>query len=152
MSRRAVMVGAMCAALVLPAVWVAVPLPRGLLERDTPSLSVEDRFGRLLRTTRASDGSRGGWLSLAEMDADVVAAFLGVEDQRFHRHYGADARAAARAAWWNLRAGRIVSGGSTITMQLARMLSPMPRTWSGKARQALWAFRLERHLGKDAIL
>jgi penicillin-binding protein 1C len=134
------------------AAWVARPLPHRMLDADTPSLTLEDRFGRVLRTTRAADGSRGGWLSLAEMDADLVAAFLAAEDRRFDRHHGVDPRAAVRAAWSNLRAGRIVSGGSTITMQLARMLRPTPRTWGGKAMQALWALRLERHLAKDAIL
>jgi penicillin-binding protein 1C len=140
------------AALGLGAAWVTRPLPPGLLDGDTPSLILEDRLGRVLRTTRATDGSRGGWLPLAEMDADLVAAFLAAEDRRFHQHHGVDARAAARAAGSNLRAGRIVSGGSTITMQVARMVRPMPRSWSGKARQALWALRLERRLGKPAIL
>jgi penicillin-binding protein 1C len=140
------------AALGSGAMWVSRPLPHGMLDAAAPSLTLEDRFGRVLRTTRASDGSRGGWLPLAEVDPDLVAAFLAAEDRRFHRHHGVDLRAAARAARDNLRAGRIVSGGSTITMQVARMLRPMPRTWSGKVRQALWAVRLERHLGKHAIL
>jgi penicillin-binding protein 1C len=153
-ARRLAMVGAIvsAAALGFTAAWIARPLPPGMLSGDTASLTLEDRFGRLLRTTRAADGSRGGWLPLAEMDADLVAAFLAAEDRRFHRHHGVDARAAARAAWSNLRARRIVSGGSTVTMQLARMLRPVPRTWGGKARQALWAIRLERQLGKHAVL
>jgi penicillin-binding protein 1C len=86
------------------------------------------------------------------MDPDVIAAFLAVEDQRFYGHPGVDARAVARALRSNLRAGRVVSGGSTITMQLARALHPTARSWSGKLRQALWALRLERHLSKQAIL
>jgi len=134
------------------ALWIARPLPPRMLHAGAPSLTLEDRFGQVLRTTRAADGSRGGWLPLAEMDPDLVAALLAVEDHRFHRHHGVDLRAAARAAWSNLRAGRIVSGGSTITMQLARMLAPTPRTWNGKVRQALWALRLERHRGKQEIL
>ena len=139
-------------AIGLGAAWVSRPLPHDLLEIGAPAITLEDRFGRVLRTTRTPDGSRGGWLPLDEMDADLVAAFHAAEDHRFHRHAGVDLRAALRAAWSNLRAGRVVSGGSTITMQVARMLRPLPRTWSGKARQALWAWRLERHLGKHAIL
>src|SRR5687768_5202879 len=133
-------------------VWLSRPLPAGTLDPDAQAVTLEDRFGRELRTTRAPDGSRGGWLGLAEMDADLIAAFVAAEDHRFYRHGGVDPRAVARAAWTNLRTGRIVSGGSTITMQVARMLRPGSRSWTGKAGQALWALRLEWHLGKQAIL
>jgi penicillin-binding protein 1C len=153
MRRRAIVAGAALAAVVGGAtVWVARPLPGDLLEPAGRVVTLEDRFGRELRTTRAPDGSRGGWVRLEEIDADVIAAFVAVEDHRFYRHWGVDPRSVARAAWANLRAGRVVSGGSTITMQLARMLRPTSRTWVGKARQALWAIRLERQLGKQAIL
>ena len=97
-------------------------------------------------------GSRRRWTALSEMDPDLVAAFLAAEDRRFYRHPGVDPRAVVRAAWSNLRARAIVSGGSTISMQLARMLRPAPRTWVGKARQVAWALRLERHLDKQTIL
>jgi len=132
--------------------WVSRPLPMGMLDAGSQAVTLEDRFGRELRTTRSPDGSRGGWLGLAEMDADLIAAFLASEDHRFYRHGGVDPRAVARAAWTNLRTGRVVSGGSTITMQVARMLRPTARSWTGKAGQALWALRLERHLDKQAIL
>ena len=134
------------------AIWVTRPLPAGLLDAPTQGVTLEDRSGRELRTTRSADGSRGGWLRLDDMDPDLIAAFVAAEDHRFYRHGGVDLRAAARAAWTNLRVRRIVSGGSTITMQVARMLRPTPRTWLGKTRQALWAVRLERHLGKQTIL
>jgi penicillin-binding protein 1C len=133
-------------------VWLSRPLPPDLLDAAAPSVTLQDRYGRELRTTRTGDGARGGWLALEAMDADLLAAFLSAEDHRFHRHRGVDLRALARAAWANLRSGRVVSGGSTITMQVARMLRPTPRTLGGKVRQALWALRLERHLGKQAIL
>jgi penicillin-binding protein 1C len=132
--------------------WVSRPLPVGTLDAGAQAVTLEDRFGRELRTTRAPDGSRGGWLGLADMDADLIAAVVAAEDHRFYLHGGVDPRAVARAAWTNLRAGRIVSGGSTITMQVARMLRPTARSWTGKAGQVLWALRLERHLGKQAIL
>ena len=137
-ARRAAILAGVVVALVigLAAVWLARPLPPGMLDRGTPSLTLEDRFGRVLRTTRSSDGMRGGWLPLAEMDADLVAAFLAAEDRRFHRHRGVDFRAVGRAARSNQRAGRNVSGGSTITMQVARMLRPVPRTRSGNASQS----------------
>ena len=132
--------------------WVARPLPAGVVAHDTRVVTLVDRFGGELRTTRTADGSRGGWWPLADMDPDLIAAFVAAEDRRFYRHPGVDLRAIGRTAWTNLRAGRVVSGGSTITMQVARMLRPGARGWSGKARQALWALRLERHIGKQAIL
>ena len=98
-------------------------------------------------TARWPDGYRS-----TEMDPDLIAAFLALEDRRFQSHGGVDLRAVARATRANLAAGRVVSGASTITMQLARILRPFPRTWAGKVRQALWAIRLERHLDKATIL
>ncbi|HEX7088574.1 MAG TPA: transglycosylase domain-containing protein, partial [Longimicrobiales bacterium] len=133
--------------------WILWPLPEDVARpAPVPGLVLEDRYGRVLRTTRAPDGSRGGWLPLAEMDPELIRAFIAAEDHRFFDHHGVDLRAAARAARDNLAARRIVAGGSTITMQLARMLRPIPRTWLGKARQALWALRIEAHLDKAAIL
>ncbi len=152
----AVPAATLAAVLVLAAagslVWLSRALPAGLLDTGMPVVTLEDRFGRELRTTRTLDGSRGGWLPLDRMDADLIAAFLAAEDHRFHRHSGVDLRALARAGWTNLKSGQVVSGGSTITMQLARMLRPSPRTLLGKSRQMLWALRLERHLTKPAIL
>ena len=66
------------------------------------------------------------------MDPDLLAAFLAVEDRRFYRHPGVDPRALARAALADLRARRIVAGGSTITMQLARLLRPVRPDLAGE--------------------
>jgi penicillin-binding protein 1C len=133
--------------------WVAWPLPPGLIDRAArPAVEITDRHGLPLRTARGSDGSRARWLPLAEMDADLIAAFLALEDRRFYGHRGVDARAVARAVRANAGAGRVVSGASTITMQLARLLRPVPRSWSGKLRQTLWAVRLEQHLDKATVL
>jgi penicillin-binding protein 1C len=145
--------GLACAAAAVGALWVRRPLPTGLLQSGLePGVVLRDRFGRALRDARAADGSRRRWVPLDRIDPDLLAAFLATEDRRFYRHTGVDLVAALRAARANFRAGRIVSGGSTITMQLARILRPAPRTWSGKAVQVLWALRLERHLDKQTIL
>ena len=83
----------------------------------------------------------------------LVAMLLAVEDRRFERHAGIDVRAVARAAWRNLRAGRIVEGGSTVSQQLARtLLADSRRTWSRKLDEALAAGLLERRLGKRGVL
>ncbi|HEU4587258.1 MAG TPA: transglycosylase domain-containing protein, partial [Gemmatimonadales bacterium] len=135
------------------AAWIAWPLPPALLApAHRTAVTLTDRHGLPLRSTRAADGSLARWVPLAEMDPDLIAAFLAAEDRRFYEHGALDPRAVARAAWANLRAGRVVSGASTITMQLARLVHPSPRTWPGKVEQALWALRLEHHLGKQAIL
>jgi penicillin-binding protein 1C len=134
------------------ALWLSDPLPADLLRAPATGLVLLDRAGLPLRSTRAADGALRRWVPLAEMDPDLLAAFLAVEDRRFYRHPGVDPRALARAALADLRARRIVAGGSTITMQLARLVRPVPRTWWGKASQMLWALRLERQLSKQAIL
>ncbi len=143
---------AAAAAALAAAGWTAWPLPAGLASPGpVPSVEVQDRGGLPLRVTRAPDGSRGGWTPLPEVDPRLVQAFLAAEDHRFFSHPGVDARAVARAARDNLRGGRR-AGASTLTMQTVRLLRPLPRSWAGKPRQALWALRLEAHLPKHAIL
>ena len=135
------------------AVWLARPIPTALLAPDaTLGLTIEDRSGITLRSTRAADGSDSRWVAYDRIDPDLINAFVAVEDKRFWDHPGIDALAGARALRANLRAGRTVSGASTITMQLARLLHPAARSWSGKLSQAAWALRLEAHLPKQQIM
>ncbi|PYO37925.1 MAG: penicillin-binding protein 1C, partial [Gemmatimonadetes bacterium] len=133
--------------------WIAAPLPAGLRDPGpVPSVTLDDRNGQVLRTTRSSEGSRGGWIPLAELDPKILQAFLAVEDHRFYAHHGVDVRGLARAVRDNVRAGHVVSGGSTLTMQLVRLLRGTPRTLPGKLGQMLWAWRLDAHLDKATIL
>jgi penicillin-binding protein 1C len=135
------------------ALWVATPLPPELAAPGPiPSLTLLDRSGLLLRTTRAPDGTRGGFIPLGEIDPKVLQAFLAMEDRRFYDHGGVEFRALARALRDDLRARRVIAGGSTITMQLARLLRGTPRSAGGKLSQILWAWRLEAHLDKQRIL
>ena len=137
---------------VMLATWIARPLPPDVASPGpVASLELRDRHGIVLRTTRAENGSRGGWIEYADIDPGIIQAFLAAEDRRFFDHHGVDPRAALRAARDNLRARRIVSGASTLTMQAARLLRPAARDWAGKATQALWALRLEAHLDKQQI-
>jgi penicillin-binding protein 1C len=107
----------------MAAAWIAMPLPRELAEpQPVASVTLLDRYGLPLRTTRSAQGERGGWLSIDQIDADVLRAFVAAEDQRFYDHHGIDLRAVARAARDNIAHARVVSGGSTITMQTARLL------------------------------
>ena len=147
--------GTFTAVLLGTAAWIALPLPRGMLTPPAvASLTLEDRNGIVLRGTRTDAGALQRWVSLGDIDPDVLAAFLAGEDHRFYQHHGVDVRAVARAFGQNLRARHVRSGASTITMQLARILrsSGERRTIAGKVQQALWALRLEAHLTKQAIL
>jgi penicillin-binding protein 1C len=135
------------------AVWIATPIPLPLLApAREQSLTLTDRHGVVLRSTRAGDGSLAAWVPLERIDPDLLAAFIELEDRRFFRHHGVDIGAVGRAVFDNLRHGRTVSGASTLTMQLARLLVSVDRSWIGKLRQSLWALRLEAHLSKPEIL
>src|SRR5688500_4422831 len=90
---------------------------------------------------------------LSSVSKHMVDAVLAVEDRRFFSHYGIDPIRIAGAAWRNLRAGRIVEGGSTITQQLARAAQLSPeRTYNRKIREILLAGRLEERYTKSQIL
>jgi penicillin-binding protein 1C len=127
------------------------PLPLPNLDQDAATV-VLARNGEPLR---AFADARGVWrypVTLDEVPSDYLQALLHYEDRRFRYHLGVDPLALLRAAGQALRHGRIVSGGSTLTMQVARLIDPTPRNLTGKLRQALRALQLEWHLDKDAIL
>lgn len=131
--------------------WIdATPLPD--LEVVT-SPQILDREGRLLRAFAVADGRWRLPVTLDAVDPRYLARLQVIEDRRFRDHAGVDPLALARAAWQWLRYGRIVSGGSTITMQLARLLDGRStRDLAGKLHQMRLALALERRLDKDAIL
>ncbi|HEY5145975.1 MAG TPA: transglycosylase domain-containing protein, partial [Polyangiaceae bacterium] len=140
--------GAAVAAAVL-----STPLPGELKECTSGgSVVVADRDGRPLREVRAEDGTRARWALLRDVPAVTTRAILAAEDARFFAHVGVDPLAIARAAALDLWNRRVVSGGSTLTMQLARILHPHPRTLRGKLGEMVLALRIERSLSKDEIL
>ncbi|MHA7869185.1 MAG: penicillin-binding protein 1C [Salipiger thiooxidans] len=117
------------------------------------SPEIRDRDGRLLRAYTVSDGRWRMALSLDQVDPLFFDMLIAYEDRRFPDHPGVDAIATARAVWQGLRAGRIVSGASTLTMQVARLLEEgTTGAWSGKLRQVRLALALERRLSKPQIL
>ena len=91
-------------------------------------------------------------VELKKVDPNYVKALLRFEDKRFFHHPGIDPFALARAALLNFRRDRIVSGGSTITMQLVRILEPRPRTYRSKIIECLAALQLETRMSKPQIL
>jgi len=134
-------------------VFAALPLPAGLLDyRAIASVRVTDREGRLLRELLSRSDGRAVPVKAEEIPPWVRQAFIAAEDRGFEGHLGVSPRAILRAVWQNLRAGRVVAGGSTLTQQLARNLVPRTRTVLGKGYEALWALRLEAHLSKREVL
>src|SRR5690606_39060290 len=97
-------------------------------------------------------GKRRERVRLEQVSPDLPQALLATEDRRFHFHPGVDPLAIARALGQALRHGRLVSGGSTLTQQLARAVVARPRTVAGKLREAVIALRIEASLDKQRIL
>ncbi|HFY3158327.1 TPA: peptidoglycan glycosyltransferase PbpC [Salmonella enterica subsp. enterica serovar Typhimurium] len=89
---------------------------------------------------------------IEEVSPRYLEALINYEDRWFWRHPGVNPFSVARAAWQDLTAGRVISGGSTLTMQVARLLDPHSRTFGGKIRQLWRALQLEWHLSKRDIL
>ena len=117
----------------------------------------------MARVVLAQDGTplwrfadhNGVWrypIRIDQVSSYYIEALLGYEDRWFYQHLGINPLSIARAAWQNLRDGQVVSGGSTLSMQVARLLDPHPRTLRGKLRQVWRTAQLEWHLSKDEIL
>lgn len=117
------------------------------------SVEVLDRNGDLLRAYTVADGRWRMASTLDAVDPGYVSMLLRYEDKRFYEHAGVDPVAMLRGLGQALWHGRIVSGGSTLTMQVARLLEDgSTGTWDGKLRQIRLALALERVLSKDDIL
>jgi penicillin-binding protein 1C len=117
----------------------------------------------LARVVLAEDGTplwrfadaNGVWrypVQTSEVSPYYLDALLTYEDRWFYQHPGVNPLALGRAAWQNLSGGRVLSGGSTLSMQVARLLDPHPRTLLGKLRQLWRTAQLEWHLSKEQIL
>ncbi len=141
---------AVTAALTL---WIITLGPAPLGEGLAFSTTVVDRDGRLLRPYATNEGR---WRLPARadgVDPRFLELLIACEDKRFRAHSGVDPLALLRAAGQMLRHGRIVSGASTLTMQVARLLEPRAeRSLTAKLRQMVRAIEIERQLTKDEIL
>lgn len=126
------------------------PLP--LHQLDAGATLVVARDGSPLRAFAGRDGVWRYPTTPEAVSSLYLQALLGYEDRWFWRHPGVNPAALSRAALQSLTSGRIVSGGSTLTMQVARLVDPVPRTLGGKLRQMLRALQLEWHLDKRQIL
>jgi len=136
--------------LLLLALDLAFPPP--LPDTSGGASLVVARDGRPLRAFADAGGVWRHPVAIEQVSPRYLEALIGYEDRRFRWHPGVDPIALLRAAGQALWHGRVVSGGSTLSMQVARILEPHARTPMGKLRQALRALQLERRLSKDEIL
>src|SRR5665213_2737060 len=136
------------------AAWVVSLGPLPLAQARQVSTTIVDRNGKLLRAYAMADGR---WRLPVDaktgVDPNYLRLLLAYEDKRFYSHDGVDLLALSRAALQLVTRGHIVSGGSTITMQLARLMEPRrERSVYAKMHQIVRAIELERQLSKDQIL
>jgi penicillin-binding protein 1C len=154
--RRVVAVSAAVGASLIGAfvLWVVSLPPLPLAQARQVSTTIVDRNGKLLRAYAMADGR---WRLQVDARKDVDPTYLKLllayEDQRFRAHHGVDPLALGRAALQLISRGHIVSGGSTITMQLARLMEPRrERSVYAKLQQIVRAIEIEHELSKDQIL
>ena len=125
------------------------PLP---LKEVNPARVVVDEKGTPLWRFADSDGIWRYPVTIEDVSPRYLEALIQYEDRWFWDHPGVNPFSVLRAAWQDLSSGKVVSGGSTLTMQVARLLDPHPRTFGGKVRQLWRAMQLEWHLSKREIL
>jgi 1A family penicillin-binding protein len=140
--------------------WLVVdlPSPDRLYERTAaPSTRIYDRNGRLLYEILDPHGGSHTPVPLSAIPRACVEATIATEDASFYQNPGVDVWAIMRALWINLSGGEVLSGGSTITQQIARNLLLLPEerariSLERKLREAILAWRLARTYGKDDLL
>lgn len=133
-------------------VWHLYPFPVERLGRWSASPAVFDVKGRPMLGIVGADEQWRCPVPLADVSPWLIQATIAVEDERFYRHSGVDLVAVVRAVGQNLSAGRIVSGASTLDMQIVRMMDNRPRTPRAKLIEAFRALQLNRRMGREQIL
>ncbi|HEV7765854.1 MAG TPA: penicillin-binding protein 1C [Thermoanaerobaculia bacterium] len=129
----------------------AFPFPHQKIRRP-PAVIVHDRAGEPLRIFLPQDEKYRFPVTLDEVPPELIQALIASEDRNFYRHPGVDPLAMVRASWANVRARRVVSGASTIPMQIARMTEPRRRSLRAKMIESLRAIQLTAHYSKRQLL
>lgn len=151
--------GATASTVALAQVFADLPDPGKLSTRETfKSTKIYDRNGELLYELIAENGGRRTPVALGDLSSHIIRATLATEDPTFYEEYnlGFDLRGIARAAWHEYTGERL-SGGSTITQQLARAVLMTPdeaaeRSYTRKAREIALAVQISQRYSKDQIL
>jgi penicillin-binding protein 1C len=151
--RRPLLLSLAClSALALAAFALDRAFPPDLSRFEARAREVTARDGRLLALWPAPGGVWRLRTTPEDVPPELLALLIAAEDRRFRLHPGVDPLALARAAWQWARTGRVVSGGSTLSMQAARLLEPQPRSLRSKAIEIARALQLEWRLGKRGVL
>jgi penicillin-binding protein 1C len=128
------------------------PIRTADIAQDKQAIAFTDRNGLSLGTLLTRDREHTAVVPLNQVSPQFIHAILAAEDGTFYHHGALDLKAIARALKDAIHAKRILSGASTITMQLARMLDSLPRTVSGKTQEIWLSWRLTAGMNKDDIL
>ena len=147
----------LAASILLPAAALGLAMlamgPAPIARGNHVSTTVIDRHGVLLRAFTTPEGRWRLPVERSDVDQRYLAMLMAFEDRRFNSHWGADPIAFARAAYQLVKHRRLVSGGSTLTMQVARLLEgEHEKTAMGKLRQIVRALQIEATLPKDEII
>jgi penicillin-binding protein 1C len=129
-----------------------LPIRAADVDAVTPAVDFADRDGLPLGTLLSRDQAHTAFVPLAQVSPDFVHAIVAAEDGRYYRHGPVDAAAAARATWQMIRERTVVSGASTITMQLARMVWPGHEGVGGKVLEVWGAWRVAAGMNRDQVL
>ncbi|HPD19456.1 MAG TPA: transglycosylase domain-containing protein, partial [Candidatus Goldiibacteriota bacterium] len=127
------------------------PLPLEKIEGDYSTVHVVAKTGELLRITLSASGKYRIKANLGEISDYVKKGFIYYEDRTFYFNPGVNPVAIVRAAFLNAKNGRIVSGGSTITMQVAKMIEPKPRTYLSKIIELFRVSQINLKYSKNQI-
>jgi penicillin-binding protein 1C len=149
---KRLLLGAILLALLVRGLPYLAPIRERALRQDDRAIEFCDRNHLPLGTLLTRDQEHTAVVPLAQVSPHFIQAIISAEDKRFWHRGPVDSAAIVRATLAALRSGRIVSGASTIPMQLARMVQPTPRTLAGKAGEIWTAWRLAAGMNHDAIL
>lgn len=121
-------------------------------KEEERAITIKDRKGIPITTIYPSHGGRHKKIAYEDIPDVLIHAVISAEDKNFFKHHGIDYSSISKAAMRNYKAGRVVSGGSTITQQLIKNFYPMSRTYKNKMQEAVYAIKLEQMLSKEEIL
>lgn len=147
-----IFIGVILLCLTVRSVPYLIPIRAQDIAQTDGALTFEDRHGLPLGTLLTRDQDHTMVVPLDEISPYFIQGIIAAEDKRYYQHGSVDFIAVSRAILEALQAREIVSGASTITMQLARMLHPTPRTLPHKVGEIWTAWRLSAGMDKDTVL
>ncbi len=128
------------------------PIKAQDLVQNSQAIEFSDRYNLPLGTILTRDQEHTAFIPLPQISPHFIHAILAAEDRGFYQHGALDLKAIGRSLFRSIQAGKVTSGASTITMQLARMLDQSPRNLGGKVREIWTAWRLVAGMDKNEIL